>query len=327
MSTTIEEGLFEGQPAFVLESAQARVIVLPRIGGKVAALIDKTMGQDLLWHTPGRRYQEPLYGSAWATSDMGGWEDCLPTIGAGSYPEWPWRDSALPENGEVWALPWKAQALGDAVALTVHGVRLPYHFEKRVSLERNRVHVHYRISNPSAFPLRYIWAAHPLFRVRPGMRIVLPPDVRVRVTWSRDERLPISLDDVSWPVGRDARGQIVQLDQIGEPASRGADKLYTTALREGWCGLHDPETGQAVVFSFDPCRLPYAGIWINQGGWPEDGPTCYNVGLEPTNGYPDPLAMACAQGVAATLKPGQEQEWELDLRVGQADSVQALLGT
>lgn len=326
MSTTVEEGTFEGQPAFVLESEQARVIVLPHIGGKVAALIDKATGQDLLWHTPGRRYRPPRYGSGWTTTDMGGWEDCLPTVGASSYPEWPWHGIALPENGEVWALPWTARAAGDAVGLTIHGVRLPYHFEKHVSLESNRVRIHYRIGNPSAFPMRYIWAAHPLFRVRPGMRIVLPAGSRVRVDWSRDERLAISLAEMPWPVSRDAQGQVVQLDQIGEPALCHADKLFTTALQEGWCGLHDPETGQTVAFSFDPYRLPYVGVWVNQGGWPENGPGCYNVGLEPTNGYPDRLDIACAQGVAATIEPGQEQDWDLDLSIGRADSVQSLLG-
>lgn len=326
MTIDIREGRLEGQFAFILESDEARVVVLPRISGKIASLIDKTSGEELLWRNSDRSFREPTYGSDWASYDMSGWEDCLPAVAAGAYPEAPWQGIHLPEHGEVWALPWEARSVGSVVELAVQGIRLPYRFEKRVSLEGNRVLLHHRIVNPSAFPIRYLWATHPLFRVRPGMRIVLPPGLNVRVDFSRDGRLGSYLDELQWPAARDALGRAVELDLVGEPGLGYADKLYSTATREGWCGLHDPESGKSIVLGFDPHRLPYIGVWINQGGWPLEGAACYNVALEPTCGYPDLLDVAYERGVVATVGPGEKQEWDVELRFGKTDSVRTLLG-
>jgi hypothetical protein len=256
---------------------------------------------------------------------MGGWEDCLPTVAACPYPVYPWQDIAIPEQGEVWALPWEARIIGEEVTLSVQGIRLPYRFEKRISLEGKRIRLQHRITNPSAFPIYYLWATHPLLRVRPGMRIVLPADARVRLEWSRDNRLGAYLDEVVWPVARDRWGGVVRIDQVGDATLGWADKLYAAVPHEGWCGVYDPETQLTIAFSFDPRQLPYIGIWINQGGWPPVGPACYNLALEPTKGYPDLLSVAHARGTAALLEPGADQEWEVQCCFGYAPSVQALL--
>jgi hypothetical protein len=326
MSTRINDGQFMGQPAFTLESAQLWLVILPRISGKIASLVDKSTDEELLWRNPDRGYREPAYGDDFALYDTSGWEDCLPNIAAGPYPEWPWRGVSLPDHGEVWALPWEARIDGEAIELAVHGVRLPYRFEKRVSVDGNRVHLLHRITNPTAFPMRYIWATHPLFRVRPGTRIVLPEGVRVRIDSSIGWRLGQYLDELSWPIARDTRGQDVELDRVGEPDLGFADKLYTTRVDEGWCGLYDTESRRAVALTFDPEQLPNIGIRSNQGGWPSEGPSSYNVGLEPTCGYPDALDVAHERGAVATIAPGERQEWAVTLHFGEADSVQALLG-
>lgn len=87
---------------------------------------------------------------------MSGWEDCLPTIAASTYPGWPWEGIALPEQGEVWALPWDARITGVGVDLQVRGERLPYRFEKSVAVVGSRVLLHHRLTNLSPFPLRYM---------------------------------------------------------------------------------------------------------------------------------------------------------------------------
>src|SRR5579871_6372185 len=86
VAVRVGEASFEGQPAIILESDGARVVVLPRIGGKIASLVDTTTGEELLWRNRDRTYREPRYGDAWAAYDMSGWEDCLPTIAACPYP-------------------------------------------------------------------------------------------------------------------------------------------------------------------------------------------------------------------------------------------------
>lgn len=326
MLSKIDKGSYRGQPAYTLESDLTKVVVLPLVSGKIASVVDKSSGRELLWQNPHRPYRRPAYGDRWAKYDMSGWEDCLPTVAASRYPEEPWHDTRLPEHGEIWALPWISRTDGREVELVVHGIHLPYRFEKRVSISDNRVRVHHCILNPSAFPIKYIWATHPLFAVHPGMRIVLPECTNVRIDWSRDYRLGGYLDELPWPKTQDSQGHPVQLDHVGEADVGHADKLYTSRVANGWCGLHDPEDGYAAALTFDPEQLPYVGIWINRGGYPLEDTPCYNVALEPTCGYPDLLDVAHSRGATATVNPGQQQEWTIELLFGSADSVESLLG-
>jgi galactose mutarotase-like enzyme len=325
MPTAVSAGSFEGQPAFFLESDRFRVVVLPRVSGKIVSLVDLATNEELLWRNPERPYREPNYGDSFSDYDMSGWEDCLPNISGGQYPEHPWNGVELPDHGEVWTIPWDGRVDGDALELSVHGVRLPYRFEKRISIEDDAVRLTHRMINPTAYPMRYIWATHPLFAIRPGMRIALPDGVKMRIDSSVGWRLGGYLDELPWPNATDASGDPVALDEIGDVASGFADKLYTTSVSEGWCGLYDPATRRAIALTFDPDELPYIGVWINQGGYPGSGAPGYNVGLEPCAGYPDALDVAAERGDAATIEPGEQREWTIAFRYGEADSVQELL--
>jgi hypothetical protein len=326
MTTEIAESEYHGHPAVTLESDQMQVVVLPRISGKVVALIDKASGDDLLWHNADRPYREARYGDHFSHYDSSGWEDCLPNISASVYPEWPWDGIELPDHGETWTIPWDARIDGTGLELSMHGVRLPYRFEKRVELVGGRVRVIHRLSNPTAYPMRYNWATHPLFEVRPGMRIELPDGVKVRIDSSVGWRLGNYLDELGWPLARDASGNEVALDLIGPPELAYADKLFTDEVSEGWCGLYDPASSQAIALTFNPDELPYIGVFINQGGYPGDGSAGYNVGLEPCSAWPDSLDVAFERGAVATVQPGAQNVWTIELQYGKAESVKDLLG-
>ena len=321
----VTESTFAGQPAVVLESAALRLVVLPGVGGRIVSLVARAADYEWLHREPGRTFQPLPYGCAWTRGDMSGWEDCLPTIAAGPYPDGPWAGTLLPEHGEVWTLPWAARLTGKGMILETHGVRLPYHLRKELVLADDWLVLRHWLHNPTAFPMVYLWATHPLFRARPGLRIGLPAGVRLRLDWSRDGRLGDYLDPVDWPEAVTRRGERVRLDVLGGPAAGVADKLYAVGLPAGWCGLHDPEREVGVVLLFDPQVLPAVGVWLNLGGWPVAGPPTYHLALEPTVGYPDLLAVAAARGTAPVLAPGATHEWSLELRAGRARTLTDLL--
>jgi hypothetical protein len=187
------------------------------------------------------------------------------------------------------------------------------------------MHTRYSLSNPTPFLIKYLWSSHPLIAPQPGMRIYLPEGVRVRVDWSKDGRLGALLSEHPWPHTRDCDGSPVDLSLILSEQARLVDKLYTTRLAQGWCALHDPATGLYLAFIFSPEKVPYVGLSINMGGWPVDEtgqtPGYYNLGLEPCNGYPDRLDIAIEKGDCPTLAPYSNTEWELQLRVGEAEEV------
>jgi hypothetical protein len=305
--------------ATMLSDDDLTVVVVPELGGKLCSIV--WQGREMLARNPLRPAR---YAAPYADFDASGFDECLPAIGPSPYPEEPWQGIAIPDHGEVWSLPWSHQVEADRLRLRVHGVRFPYTFEKSVELRPpGAIRLRYALTNHAPFPFRFLWSAHPLLAPRSGMRIHLPAETRVRVDWSKNDRLGGPLAEHPWPLTRDRNGQEVDLGLILGPETEQVDKLYTTRLRDGWCALHDPVDGFYVAMLFQPERVPYVGLSINLGGWPLDRPPYYNVGLEPCNGYPDRLDLAVAQGDCAVAAPGERREWQFDLHIGRGGDVTA----
>jgi galactose mutarotase-like enzyme len=304
------------------------VALLPEVGGKIISLRSAS-GREWLWQTRRRPFQRLTYGASFEDQDISGFDECFPGIGAGPYPAFPWQGTAIPDHGELWTLPWESILEGDTLVLRVHGVRFPYQLEKRLTLEQETatLRINYRLTNLAPFPLRYLWSAHPLFAVRPGMRVLLPDGVRVRVDWSKYDRLGPFGSEHAWPRTALAGGGVVALDRLPDAGADTADKLYTDRLPEradaGWCALHDPVAGEYLALRFDARRVPYIGVWLNMDAWPlqpreGEGP-CYNAALEPCTGFPDLLDRAVARDEAATLAANGINRWTLRLEVGQGE--------
>ena len=309
-------------------SAGLEVALLPEVGGKIISL-RSAAGREWLWQTKRRPYRRLTYGAPFEEQDVSGFDECFPGIAAGSYPEPPWQGTMIPDHGELWTLPWATSLEGDTLVLRVHGSRFSYQLEKRLTLETAMatLRIDYRLTNLAPFPLRYLWSAHPLFAVRSGMRVLLPPGVVVRVDWSKHERLGPFGSEHPWPQGRLADGTGIALDRLPAAGADTADKVYTNRLSDaaesGWCALHDPASDDYLALRFDPRRVPYIGVWLNMAGWPlqprdGEGP-CYNAALEPCTGFPDRLDRAVARGAAATLAANATNRWTLRLEVGRGE--------
>ena len=321
----IAEALLEGKlPAVTLREHDLEITVIPGLGGKISSI--RWGDRELLARNPSKALQTAKYAAPYADYDASGFDECLPTIGSCRYPEYPWEGVELPDHGEVWSLPWTCREESGGLHLKIHGVRLPYVFEKWIRIERlGVVNLHYCLRNDTPFDIRYLWSSHPLLAPQPGMRICLPQGVKVRVDWSKDGRLGELLDEHAWPEMVDSRGNPVDLSLILPEQARLVDKLYTTRLSQGWCALYEPVSRQYTAFLFSPQEVPYVGLSINLGGWPVDEtgeqPGYYNLGLEPCNGYPDRLDIAIQKGDCPTLKAGSSHEWSLQLRVGATQSL------
>lgn len=288
--------------------------VIPDLGGKICSL--KWNQREVLARNPRKPFRRAEYAAPYSGYDASGFDECFPTIGACLHPDFP--DTVAPDHGELWSIPWTEGESGDGVYLYVNGVRFPYSFHRWLQIEGpGHIQLRYEVKSHADRPYRYLWSAHPLLALHPGMVIHLPEGVRVRVDWSRDTRLGEMLAEHPWPITRDKQGNSVDLSQILPESARLVDKLYTTRLPEGWCALHDPHDGFYVVMRFSPQQIPYVGLSINLGGWPIEGPGYYNLGLEPCNGYPDRLDVAVQHGECITLPARGTLAWEWHLFIGQ----------
>ena len=315
MPTKINSVPGDGFDRVVVANDAIRVVILPELGGKIASLVNVGTGRELLLQHPDRPFRRANYADAFGDYDISGFDECLPTIAACSYPEPPLADVILPDHGEVWSLPWKSEIRGEDLIVEVAGVRLPYVLRRTTRLSGSTVELEYEITNTGDQQFKYLWSAHPLFAVERGTEIVLPPDVsEVLVDYSARNHLAVGKIN-RWPRATTVNGQTAVLNAISGPEAKIADKVFTPQLSEGYCGLRFPRTGEALFLRFDPQLVPFVGLWICQGGFPPDGPPEFAVALEPCSGRPDSLATAIARRECPELAAHASHRWWLHIEV------------
>jgi galactose mutarotase-like enzyme len=300
----------------VIQVGACSLSVLPEFGGKIASI--KVNRNELL--------QAPLAPVALRTHDMpfdagdaSGWDECLPSVAACTVPtaKGPAR---IPDHGDLWRVPWR-EINGDSseasLQLRARCFSLPLELNRRLALSElrggYRLSLNYKLTNIGDKPVPWSWAAHPLFAVAPGDRILLPSSIKsLRVEGSGGSRLGKNGDTTTWPIAKLASGGTADLSVAQTPDSGIGDKLFAGPLapHENWCALERPSAGVRIRFQFDPAENPYLGLWICYGGWPDrPGPRQNCVALEPTTVPVDSLALTGAWSRA--LDPGKSISWKL----------------
>jgi len=308
----IAETTFKDLPALQLSDNFVRLTIIPQWGGKVSEIVDLRRGRQWLSENAALPYRLPEYGANYVRDfDVGGLDECFPTVGACYAPAAPWKGTPLPDHGEVWALPWAVRLGGEILRLSTYGVRLPYRLEKSIRLlGGGKVRFDYKASNLSPFPMPFLWSSHPLFALRPGMEIRLPTP-RLRVFAAPTPGFPAHHGDlVDWPHP--------DLTPVPGPDAGLIAKLFSPPLTEGWAELVDSADGAAFRFEFDPGQVTHLGLWLNYGGWagvPGAAPY-FNLGLEPCIGAPDTLDTAVDHwGEYGLLPPTGSLAWWLQMAV------------
>jgi galactose mutarotase-like enzyme len=307
----IVETTFKNIPALQLSDDCLRLTVIPEWGGKVSELFDLRRQREWLFENPALPYRLPEYGGDYVREfDVGGLDECFPTVGPCAYPTAPWDGTPLPDHGEVWSIPWAVRVYGETLHLTTHGVRLPYRLEKMIRLLGDGgVRFTYRVTNLSPFPMPFLWSSHPLFALRPGMRLALPA-ASMRV-FSAPSFLARGGDVIPWPRFKD-----LDLGRVPQSGAGIAAKLFSFPLTEGWAELSDPADGATFRFEFDPAVVTHLGLWLNYSGWagvPGAAPY-FNLAIEPCIGAPDTLDTAVNHWQEyGLLPPGASLDWWLHM--------------
>jgi galactose mutarotase-like enzyme len=306
-----------------LDNGVIRLIVLPDLGGKIASLVRIASGHSFLLSPEqvGKTYRMPAYGDPFRDYDTSGFDECFPTVSACRYPCKDSREVMLPDHGELWSVPWSVAQEDGTIYLEAQGRAIPYSLRKKICLDGPEVQIEYELVNRCHLALSYLWSAHPLLVPEAMSRILLPEDVNeVLIEWSRNADRGTHGDTWTWPLWK---GEDLRL--ILPPTVGAAHKLFTPRLRRGYCSFFKPKANESITFSFDPELVPYLGVWVCQGGWPEVEPRGhYAVALEPCTARFDSLFEAAAHGDALTLRPGERRSWWLRMRVQAGPAMQQL---
>lgn len=306
---TVRASRFGDAEGLVLENAALRVAVVPALGGHVAELVDRVGDRDMLWHNPRTPPRAAPYGAYFDDWWSGGWDEIFPSGDRGTL-----HDEPLPYMGELWCVPWEADASidGDRASIVASGFGTiaPARFERRISLFADEpvVRVHYRIENLDVRPLPYTWGIHPAFAVTPSYRID-HPGRSMLVGVSSGPSMGVAGEEYRWPDLPDA-SQPSGMRDAGRVRPR-EDAVFgghwATDLPEGWLALTDTLTRRGVAIAFDPQVFPHAWLWQVYGGWRGH----HHVALEPWTSRPMELEAAAAAGRARVLAPGEVLETDV----------------
>jgi hypothetical protein len=270
-----------------LEGPGISVTLLPERGGKITSLLDTASGREWLEAPEGA-----LSGIADATveyddGDMCGWDEMMPTLSACEYPG---TSLALPDHGELWSKSWDVTSLNaTSVTTSVRGGALPYQFERTLRVGPRSLRVDYRVSTDSGRSLQLLWAAHPLFAVSAGTRLILEAS-----------KFESSLNDVS--VADDlAVGTSIKLFARLRAATSTAKLLDAS--------------GTFLTLTWNRGDAPHVGLWLDHMQYARHPVT----GIEPTNCPFESLSEAIGANQAWTVSRSQPRRWSMEVELGSTE--------
>jgi hypothetical protein len=175
----------------------------------------------------------------------------------------------------------------------------------------------YRARNLSAYEFPAMWAAHPLFSVTPGTRIILPESVRNIINTVPGPALGGYGGRFNFPTARTAEGREWDLSRVGPKDGKYYFKyFFLDNLQEGFALIHDPQNREAVGLVWPVEQVPYLGMWVNEGAWAG----MYDVAPEPCTAPFDRWDTARQWGKLPVIPPFGSQEWSLRTTVGLVDN-------
>ena len=311
-----EEGLCKA----ILRNDYLEVVFLPEYGGKMAKLYRLDSGHQYLLDSqfPNGEYKKAEYGAPFDAYDTSGFDECFPTVSDASVAvteQGHSRQLDFPDHGELWSREWKVSTEGDVLILYIEGIEADYSFEKRIELEEATVKIHYSLNNKEDFDMPSIWSAHPLLKISEGSEIITEDFAQSVVNWASDSNIGTFGDSLSWPV-IEIGGKQVDLRKVPDKSFGKTAKLFSEKLKKGVAGLYRQDWDESIVFDFDPAKVPYLGLWLCYGGWPEESDNKhYTLGIEPTTGWPDSLSEAVRWGDKRSIKANSKFEWSLDITI------------
>jgi hypothetical protein len=301
----------------ILENDEIQLEVMPSCGGKIYTLMSKLSGRQWLWHNPNLPLQIPRYGDSYITRlDSGGWDEIFPSVTPCRIGLSGGGELAVPDHGDIVALPAAVERPDGRTLVTVTKGRLAdFEFARRIRLSGSMIELHYTVTNTGACPFPFLWSAHPLIRFEQGMTIDLEYSIPFTVE-SAFGASPFKAGDSFRWAGSNGPYKI---PSPGHPAFEPfAMKIFSRADSIHALTVVAADRQESLRLEWDTPVIRHLGLWMNYGAWCGLGKTAsFSLGIEPTTSPFDDLAKAVEQNRAIQLQPGQSRQWSMELSVHQ----------
>lgn len=283
----------------VLRSGELELVFLPDQGGKWRSLRDRKHNREWLWENPHLPTMPVRYGASYIeTMDTGGWDEIFPSVSPCTLD----GGIVIPDHGALVGVPWAVVEQSETrLVMAVEGDTFPFRFTRTIELSGTKIHCSYRLENLGETSFPWLWCAHPLFPVEPGMTLEADPTARFGVVKGIGS-------------AKTLEGRTVTLSDLPDWAlsdgfeSPWAAKLFSESTCVDQVTLRQAD-GSGLRFCWDAKTLPHLGLWINCGAWSGCGSAEYfNLGIEPSTLPVDDLTEV---DNPPSLAPGEASEWTL----------------
>jgi hypothetical protein len=271
-----------GRPGEVmLKSDAATAVVVPSEGGRVASIIDRRSGRELLYQQQPRLERSPEYLDSLA----GGWDQMFPSDDP---------DFGYPTHGVLWSTPFEVRSSSATevvleAALESPAVMVVYRYELSQATPALRMSVHITANAPVG---PFLWNSHPMLAIDEGWRIEA-----AAVRASVDPVLPGRF------VGRDHVG--LQALEVPKRGLGLTEVLYVDDVTEARVRSSEMRVGTSVSWAGSFFRH----LWVCSVS-ADDG-IDHAVVLEASTANAFQLPRAVDQGTAASMAEGERASWSV----------------
>lgn len=294
--------------ALTLSSAAVQVTLVPDFGARITSLTDLRSGRD--WVVPG-----PLIGgqsddATFGGAESRGWDECFPTVAPCESAEWKRR---LRDHGDIWGRPTQCTQVADGIKSTFSGDG--FHFQRRLMLQDDVLHITYVCENNGADRFPYMWSQHCLLATSSDDTLFVTGAQAMDVTAVLGQRTPPQRQFI-WPAFDDQRSDLTRIEDV---EAGWAMKAYAPVGGKVAAGVQGPNGG--IEFEWHGDEIPFLGLWLDYGGWPA-GASQHQIAIEPTTAPTDDLVSAQTTGHERWLNPSESHTWTLSIRLTQSKNTE-----
>ena len=299
---------YNGFPTVVLSNTQIRLVVVPRVGGKILNMEYRPTAHEWLWQNARIALESVSIGDTFDDHWCGGADVFFPTC----YPCF-WNGVNIPDAGEMWSIPWNSEVFEDesgvSLVMTAGGRIFPFESKRVIRLghDGRSVVMNVTIRNEGHTPMPFVFGFHPALAVHERQRIWLPPG-SVEVLESSGEAMGEAGQTYTWPNLR-VHGRERDMSRVS-PKGLGAygGHMFVPDDGEVWWAVTDEADGAGLKLIAQKHVFKNIWMWQVYGGWKG----YYHVALEPWTSYPLTLSEAVAKDRADWIAPGKT--WEAEIR-------------
>ncbi|MHB1154478.1 MAG: aldose epimerase family protein [Eubacteriales bacterium] len=299
----IYESSYKDIFAMAVETDKLIALFLPYNGAKLASLIDKISGTELLAAAEGENYKKLSNDSNYVDGECSAFDDMFPTIDLHIPKTGINAGISYLDHGEVCRSCFNYTSDNNKLVMTFNSDRLLYRYTKIITgTADGSIAINYKIDNLTGEPFNYIWAGHCMLAAAEDGRIITP--------YTEGAPAEIMFDNNN-EYGR--HGDIIKIQQkmltssSYSPEGNTFKYYFIESIPLGIIKYTNPKNGRAFVMRYDQSKIPYLGVWINNGRFK----AMYNSTPEICTAPFDSPDVAAKRGCSSIIKPNGTVEFQI----------------